>query len=194
MKEMFPAVSAVQKFATKNITRALIQNAPYNPRTITIEGRKKLKASLEEFGSVMPPVWNERTGNLVGGHQRIEQIDAIEGNTDYALTVAVVDLPEEREKALNVILNSPEVGGQFDDVLLKRVLLDVEGSLNFDLNDFIAKAEKSARKRVADATPRKVRSIDATYEVVVECKDEDHQRRVFELVSSQGEKCRLLTL
>lgn len=194
MKEMFPPVSSVQKFATRNIARVLIKNAPYNPRTITAEGKKKLKASLAEFGSVMPPVWNERTGNLVGGHQRVAQIDDIEGNTDYSLTVAVVDLPEDREKALNVILNSPEVGGQFDDVLLKRVLLDVEGSLSFNLNDFIASAEKSARKKVEAATRKKARSIDATYEVVVECKDEDHQRRVFELVCAQGEKCRLLTL
>ena len=186
-------VTELQRFELRTIARSEIKNAPYNPRTITAAGKEKLRASLGEFGLVQPLVWNARTKNLVGGHQRLEQIDALEGSSDYSITVAVVDLDEPREKALNVILNSPEVGGQFDEVLLKRVLLDVEGALSFDLNEFIAKAEANASKAIRKAE-RKPKPIDATYEVVVECKDEEHQRRMFELMQAQGEKCRLMTL
>jgi hypothetical protein len=191
--EMFPKLSSVQRWKPRDVHRRQLKNAPYNPRTIDEVGKAKLRKSLEEFGLVQPPVWNETTGNLVGGHQRVADIDAVEGTDDYQLTVAVVNMDATREKALNVILNSPEVGGRFDDNLLKRLMIDVEGALNFDLNDFVAKQETKARDAVRKATP-KPKPIDATYEVVIECKDEEHQRRVFELVIAQGEKCRLLTL
>ena len=47
--------------------------APYNPRLklkIHEPARRKLAASLREFGLVEPLVWNERTGHVVGGHAR----------------------------------------------------------------------------------------------------------------------------
>ena len=50
--------------------------APYNPRIDLEPGMpewEKLKRSIEEFGNVEPIVWNKRTGNVVGGHQRRER-------------------------------------------------------------------------------------------------------------------------
>jgi ParB-like chromosome segregation protein Spo0J len=55
-----------------------INPAPYNPRVDLKPGDEeyeKLKRSIEEFGYVEPLVWNEQTGNLVGGHQRIERTE-----------------------------------------------------------------------------------------------------------------------
>ena len=54
---------------------AKIKTAKYNPRKDLQPGDpeyEKLKASLQEFGVVDPLVWNKRTGNLVGGHQRLK--------------------------------------------------------------------------------------------------------------------------
>ena len=72
------------------INRADIRNAPYNPRRISKEAREKLKRGLEKHGLVAPLTWNRRTGNLVSGHQRITQIDRIEGVKDYTLQVAAI--------------------------------------------------------------------------------------------------------
>lgn len=50
-----------------------INVAAYNPRVdLQPEDPKyeKLKQSITTFGYVEPIVWNERTGNMVGGHQR----------------------------------------------------------------------------------------------------------------------------
>ncbi|EAG8971673.1 TPA: ParB N-terminal domain-containing protein, partial [Listeria monocytogenes] len=50
-----------------------INPAAYNPRIDLMPGDleyEKLKKSIEEFGYIDPLIWNERTGNLVGGHQR----------------------------------------------------------------------------------------------------------------------------
>lgn len=49
--------------------------AAYNPRKdLQPEDSEyqKLSQSLDRFGCVEPVVWNERTGNVVGGHQRLK--------------------------------------------------------------------------------------------------------------------------
>ena len=52
-----------------------IKAAPYNPRKDLKPGDpeyEKLKKSLTEFDLVEPLVWNRRSGNLIGGHQRLK--------------------------------------------------------------------------------------------------------------------------
>lgn len=88
--------------------------AEYNPREIDDEELEGLTASVEEFGLVEPLVWNKRTGNLVGGHQRLKVLLA--QGVPKAM-VSVVDLSLEREKALNVALNNPHIQGRFSDGL-----------------------------------------------------------------------------
>ena len=89
--------------------------APHNPRTISDTALAGLKASIDKFGLVAPVVWNERTGHIVGGHQRIRALE-MSGATEAP--VVVVDLPESEEKALNVTLNNPGIQGEFTpDVL-----------------------------------------------------------------------------
>ena len=47
--------------------------AKYNPRKDLKPGDaeyEKLKRSIDEFGYVEPIIWNKKTGNIIGGHQR----------------------------------------------------------------------------------------------------------------------------
>ena len=88
--------------------------AAYNPRTISAEALRGLRASVETFGCVQPIVVNDRTGNVIGGHQRLRVLLEI-GET--STQGAVVDLPAGREKALNVALNNPHTSGEFDETL-----------------------------------------------------------------------------
>ncbi|MBM5675593.1 ParB N-terminal domain-containing protein [Listeria seeligeri] len=112
-----------------------INPAAYNPRIDLQAGDheyEKLKKSIEEFGYIDPLVWNKRTGNLVGGHQRFKVL--LEGNPEK-LTVSVVDLDINREKALNVALNKIE--GGWDDNLLVQLLNDIStNSDNIELTGF----------------------------------------------------------
>jgi hypothetical protein len=119
-------VSKFQRFTTDTIHRSQIKNATYNPRQITEQAKKRLRDALNRVGLVQPIVWNRQSGNIVGGHQRIKQLDALEGGTDYRLTVAVLDVDEVREKELNVLLNNPEAQGDWDLKALKD-LLDTDG-------------------------------------------------------------------
>lgn len=89
--------------------------APYNPRVDlkpTDAAYRAIVTSLDEFGCVQPLVWNRRTGNLVGGHQRLKVLRA-RGDTE--VQVSVVDLTEPREKALNLALN--KVDGRWNRYL-----------------------------------------------------------------------------
>ena len=94
--------------------------APYNPRRpLTAKARKKLKASLAEFGLVEPLVWNGRTGHVVGGHARLDLLREL-GHA--AVPVSVVDLDDARERALNVVLNNLEAQGRYDPAKLLELL------------------------------------------------------------------------
>lgn len=124
------ANSKYQKFKVQTINRADIKNAEYNPRIMDKEAKKRLKKNLKENGLVSAITWNKRTGNIVGGHQRIEQLDALEGNKNYSLDVCVVDVDEKDEAKLNVILNNPSIQGEWD--LDKLAGLTEEFDLTFD--------------------------------------------------------------
>lgn len=47
--------------------------ADYNPRVELKPGDPEwdaLNESIERYGYILPIIWNEETGNIVGGHQR----------------------------------------------------------------------------------------------------------------------------
>lgn len=124
------AKSKFQKFEFGTINRSEIKNAEYNPRIMDKEAKKRLKKNLKENGLVSAITWNRRTGNLCGGHQRLEQLDALEKNQDYSLDVCIVDVDEREEAKINVILNNPSMQGEWD--LDKLAFITDEFGISFD--------------------------------------------------------------
>jgi len=96
------------------VHRSQIKNAEYNPRQIDKFARDGLGKILKKHGLVEPIVWNKRTGNLVGGHQRLSLVDDYDQNSDYTIDVSVIDVPERQEKSINIALNNPSIQGQYD--------------------------------------------------------------------------------
>lgn len=89
-----------------------LQPAGYNPRIELQQGDPdydKLRDSIEKFGHVQPIVWNERTGNVVGGHQSLRVLSDM-GVAEADCVVVNISLSEE--KALNVALN--KITGRWD--------------------------------------------------------------------------------
>lgn len=108
-----------------------IKPAEYNPRTDLKPGDKeyeRLKTSLSTFGLVEPLIWNKRTGNLVGGHQRLKIIIE-EGRKE--VEVSVVDLGPEKERALNIALN--KIQGDWDEEKLANLLSELNKMPDFDV-------------------------------------------------------------
>lgn len=104
--------------------------AKFNPRKDLKPGDKeyeKLKRSMTEFGYVEPIIWNKQTGNVVGGHQRLKVLQEM-GQTE--IDCVVIDLPEDREKALNVALN--KIQGEWDVLKLSELIAELDKSM-FDI-------------------------------------------------------------
>jgi len=110
---------------------AKINPAPYNPRVDLQPSDPEyvqLATSVARWDLVEPLVWNVRTGNLVGGHQRLKVIVA-RGDTE--VDASVVDLPPDEEAALNIALN--KLSGRWDDHKLANVLAGLDAR-SFDLS------------------------------------------------------------
>jgi hypothetical protein len=127
------AKSKYQAYDTETIHRSDIKNAPYNPRIMDEGAKKRLRKNIAKHGLVAALTWNKRTGNLVGGHQRLEQLDNLEKNKDYELTVCVVDVDEREEAALNVQLNNPSMQGEWDLDKLANLSEEFDLDLGDDL-------------------------------------------------------------
>jgi hypothetical protein len=114
----------MKKWPVEKVKLSEMSPAVYNPRAMKEEARDGLSNSMKSFGILQYIVWNKRTGNIVGGHQRYdilkkEGVDEVEA--------IVVDLDDENEVALNATLNNPEIQGQWND-FAEDVIKYIEGN------------------------------------------------------------------
>lgn len=132
----------------KNKTKInTLKPADYNPRKITKEQLESLKNAMEEFGDLSGIIFNRRTGNMVGGHQRIKAIpEDAEISKDklpklsrtgtvaegYILlngekfAYREVDWDLNREKLANIAANKQ--GGEFDDDMLSALISELNNA------------------------------------------------------------------
>ena len=109
----------------------LLIPADYNPRKDLKPGDpeyEKLKRSMEQFGYVEPVIWNKTTSHVVGGHQRLKVL------LDMGITeveCVVIEMNEEKEKALNIALN--KISGDWDKDKLMLLIADLQGA-DFDIS------------------------------------------------------------
>ena len=112
-----------------------IRPAAYNPRKDLQPGDsayEKLKKSIIEFSNVEPIVWNKKSGNVVGGHQRLKILKDLKQEETQ---VSVVNLPEDKEKALNLALN--KIQGEWDLPKLSELLVELDtGAFDIEITGF----------------------------------------------------------
>ena len=108
---------------------------PGNPRKISADAAAGLGYSIEEFGDLSGLVWNQRTGELVCGHQRLTQLRkkgaTFKGGAvlldGERFPVRVVDWTRKKQRAANVEANNPHIGGEFEglELVLPEIKLDL---------------------------------------------------------------------
>ena len=116
----------IEKMKTENLLPA-----DYNPRKDLKPGDEeyeKLKRSIEQFGYVEPVIWNRTTGRVVGGHQRLKVLIDMGVNE---VDCVVVEMDENKEKALNVALN--KISGEWDKDKLALLISDLQAE-DFDVS------------------------------------------------------------
>ena len=164
--------------------------AEYNPRELTKEQENQLKDSLQRFGMVDPVIVNvheDRKDIIIGGHQRTKVWELL-GN-DKIPTVEL-ELTLEQEKELNVRLNKNT--GQFDMEMLSEHFNTDEliewGFSDGELTFF--EPEEDEPKEQKDLSD----DLSDTFEVIIECGDEDYQEATYNKLIKEGYICRVLTL
>jgi len=127
-----------QKGEERYILRSQINPAPYNPRIIGEDAEKKLRKKIRSTGLLGTLLWNERTGNLISGHQRLNQIDFLEKypkkTKDYEIRVTVLDVDGKTEREMNVFMNNPSTQGEWDIEALGEMAVDFD--LDFEAAGF----------------------------------------------------------
>lgn len=131
---------------------AALKADPKNPRKISGEALDGLAVSLETFGP-LDIVFNETTGELVGGHQRVASlrksgattVERIPGESIGYIThpktgdkfpVRFVQWDATKQRMANLVANNPHLQGEFDDQALEqlRALEDEAGFAEMGLD------------------------------------------------------------
>lgn len=194
-KAASPAPGLIGAMKIERVRIGRIKAAPYNPRKDLKPGDpeyEKLRRSIEEFGYVDPLIWNKRTGTLVGGHQRLKILVNEHGATE--VDVSVVDLDDTAERALNVTLN--KVAGVWDDPALAKLLLELQEDVDADVSTTGFDEKEIDRLLAAhdllanpDTSPK---LGELEYRVIVDCKNENHQKELLKRFAAEGLSCRTL--
>ena len=165
----------------------LLQGDNQNPNRTSINQQEQIWRSLQKYGWAYPIITN-KDGIYADGEQRTEVCK--QHNEFYApvLWLPVTDV---------------------DRRMLRQILNKLKGKHNKDLDSaeymrIMEQGEKDYLKALLASVGEKLPqdllerefsvSIPATYELIVECKDEAEQRRFFEKLKLEGYKLRILTL
>ena len=172
---------------------AKLKPAPYNPRVDLQPGDPEwecIKRSIAKFGYADGIVWNARSGCVIGGHQRLKVLVAEFGVKE--LDVQVVDLSPTDERGLNLALN--KISGDWELDALAALLEELDQSKSFDatLTGF-DEAEIAAlidRAAAAENTDPQLGGLE--FRIVVDCKNEAHQKKLLQRFTREKLPCRAL--
>ena len=169
------------------VRKAVAELVPskYNPREISAEAREGLEKSLGRFGLVEAIVWNRRNRRVVGGHQRLKALRA--AGVKYT-DVSVVDLGKIDEKALNLALNNPALGGDFTpavEAILEEIRIAAPEIVDELLLDEIEIPVGDESGPGADDAKTPTR-----WSVLIECVDEKQQKKLVDRFKAEGLKAR----
>jgi hypothetical protein len=145
----------------------LLQSDQHNPNRTTIKQQKQIWKSLQKYGWTYPIITN-KDGVYADGEQRAEV--CLKHNEFFA---PVLRLPVSDLDAAEYV----RIMKQGEKECLNALLRSVGEKPQHELFE----QEFSV-------------SIPATYEIIVECKDEVEQKRIFEKLKVEGYKLRILTL
>ena len=172
------------------LMRSEIHPSDYNPRTISDEGKKALRRSIKRYGVVGGIVVNKQTGNtIVGGHQKVAVLDELNKydpdtrENDYSLRVELIDVDEKTEKSLNVTLNNPNVGGDWDEEKMRQIIPEIDwkdaGLTDADLNmfgvDYLLQTEEEVR--IANDLNSMMAEVNAEHEAQVQQRKEEREQK-----------------
>jgi hypothetical protein len=170
----------------------LLQRDGQNPNKMTDKQKVSTWKSLTDYGWIYPIVTN-KDGVLTDGEQRV---DVCLEHGEFFGPVLRLPVDDVDRRLLRQVLN--KLKGTHDKLLdaeeFKRI---VEANRAEDLKALLSITDQTLErfdKLLDDARSDVGAILSAKFEVVVSCKDEPEQQRVFEDLKGQGYDVRILTL
>ena len=178
----------------KNIVQKDIEDLiPYarNARIHTSEQITRLASSIKEFGFVNPVLIDKDNG-IIAGHGRVEAAKRLKLKTVPCLLVE--HLTDTQKKAYILADNKLALDSKWDEEILKLELEELSGS-NFDINflnfdiDFNTEL-KTEMDEIHD--PEREITYKEQYGVIVICKDEQEQEKIYDELLNRGYDCKVV--
>jgi hypothetical protein len=126
------------------IARSQIKPWPGEPlHDLTIHARARLKASLRLSTLVAPLIWNQQTGHLVDGTQRLALLDELAAHNShisppsYLLPVVALDLSRDAELRLALALNNPSAQSAWHIPGLEAAVRELKGDIEATAFDHV---------------------------------------------------------
>ena len=188
----------------RRVKAGLLRPHPNNWRTHPPAQRDALRGVLAEIGyagALLARELPDGSLELIDGHLRAET------TPDADVPVLILDLDEREAKKLLAVLDPLATMAESNDEALAELLAHVEtesDAVRAMLDEMLGNHDVleggtgilPVPERNTGETPVPPRDLDVpeVFQVVVECRDENQQRIVFERLTGEGFECRLLTL
>jgi ParB-like chromosome segregation protein Spo0J len=182
-----------RKLVWRNVTDLI----PYarNSRTHSDEQVAQIAASIKEFGWTNP-ILTDGDNGLIAGHGRLLAARKL-GHKEVP-TIELTGLTDTQKKAYIIADNKLALNAGWDDEALKIEIKELSES-DFDLtllgfddielaNLFDEKPDEDEEKDL------KEESYNEVFNIIIECKDESEQEKIFNRLDSEGYKCRVQSL
>ncbi|GBD35254.1 hypothetical protein HRbin36_00362 [bacterium HR36] len=166
---------------------------PQNWRRHPVRQKEAFVQLFREVGWAGALLYNERTGHLLDGHLRKELCRG------QRVPVLVGNWSADQERKILALLDPLAALAEPDPDRwqeLLRALADVDASLAVALDAFAQQCRLPLPAETLEAadTLRQAACLPpARFEVIVECEDEAKQRQVYERLTAEGYRCRVLT-
>lgn len=168
---------------------------PYvaNSRTHSDAQVAQIAASIKEFGWTNP-ILIDGENTIIAGHGRL--LAARKLKMDDVPVIRLDHLSKAQQRALVIADNQLALNAGWDIELLKGEIENLQlDDFNIDLLGFDDKFLDSLfNDELPEQKEADEQSVDAVFEVAVTCKNEEEQERVFEMLTTEGFPCRILTM
>lgn len=162
-----------------------------NSRTHSADQISQIAASIKEFGFTNP-VLVDADSTIIAGHGRVEA--AKQMGMDEIPCLRLLHLTEAQRKAYVIADNKLALNAGWDDDLLKQEIIALE-DLEFDIALLgFDSGELAKMFDVIEEAEIKEEKYNEVFNIIIDCKDEEEQERVFNRLDSEGYKCRVQSL
>jgi ParB-like chromosome segregation protein Spo0J len=162
-----------------------------NSRTHSADQINQIAASITEFGFTNPILIDENN-IIIAGHGRLEAAKQLK--LDEAPCLRLSHLSDAQKKAYVIADNKLALNAGWDDDLLKQEISDLE-DLEFDIAllgfDSVELAKMFDEIEEQEIKEEKYNEV---FNIIIDCKDEEEQERVFNRLDAEGYKCRVQSL